>query len=166
MKNGIFLLLGSNQGNPADRLADAAERIGQNAGRILTRSSLYRTEAWGMQDQPEFYNQVLKVQSSWNPQRLLEKLLAIEESMGRVRVQKWGPRIIDIDLLFYHQRVIDTPDLQVPHPGIPQRKFTLLPLSEIAPDFVHPVSGKSIATLLKECRDPLLVERVASPSIP
>jgi 2-amino-4-hydroxy-6-hydroxymethyldihydropteridine diphosphokinase len=90
----------------------------------------------------------------------LEKILRIETAMGRIRKEKWGPRVIDIDLLFYGNEVINSPALQLPHPGIPARKFTLLPLSEIAPDLRHPLSNKSIATLLTECPDPLRVEKV------
>lgn len=161
MKKGVFLLLGSNQGDPVRRLAEAAKKIEETAGKIHGTSAVYRTEAWGVQDQPDFYNQVLRIETSHSSQTLLRELLAIEKSMGRVRLQKWGPRIIDIDLLFYDQQVMDVPGLQLPHPGIPQRKFTLLPLFEVAPDFIHPVSGKSIRTLLEECADPLRVEKVA-----
>lgn len=166
MKTGVFLLTGSNQGNRAGRLAEAAKKIEETAGKILAASAVYRTEAWGLQHQPDFYNQVLRIETSHRPQMLLNQLLAIEKSMGRVRVKKWGPRIIDIDLLFYDQEMLDIPGLQLPHPGIPQRKFTLLPLFELAPDFIHPVSGKSIRTLLEECTDPLVAERVMLPEVP
>lgn len=162
MDDRIFLLLGSNQGHPPDRLAEAAERIGSEAGEILARSSLYRSAAWGLEQQPDFCNQVLELRSELPPALLLETLLGIERAMGRIRSLKWGPRVIDIDLLFYGQQVIDSATLHLPHPGIPERKFTLLPLSEIAPDWIHPVSHKSIATLLEECPDPLRVEKVGS----
>jgi 2-amino-4-hydroxy-6-hydroxymethyldihydropteridine diphosphokinase len=157
MNNGIFLLLGSNQGNPPDRLAEAAERIEKDAGKIVARSSLYRSAAWGIEAQPDFFNQVLEIESPYDAGVLLQKLLSIERTMGRVRAEKWGPRIIDIDILFYGPQVVSSPSLTVPHPGIPGRKFTLLPLSQIAPELVHPVLGKTIATLLQECRDPLMV---------
>lgn len=160
MNSGIFLLLGSNEGQASDNLAEAAERIAKVAGRIVERSSVYQTAAWGMVNQPDFLNQVLKIESPWNAEVLLEKLLDIERSMGRVRANKWGPRIIDIDLLFYGQQVINTPFLRIPHPGIPERRFTLLPLTEIAPDLIHPLSRKSIATLLEECGDVLRVDRL------
>jgi 2-amino-4-hydroxy-6-hydroxymethyldihydropteridine diphosphokinase len=90
----------------------------------------------------------------------MRRLLTIERAMGRVRVEKWGPRIIDIDILFYGQQVISSASLTVPHPGIPDRKFTLLPLSQIDPDLMHPVLKKTVVTLLRECRDPLSVEVV------
>jgi len=162
MNNDIFLLLGSNQGKPVDHLAAAAEKIEEDAGKILARSSVYKTAAWGIREQPDFYNQVLQITSNYSPEVLLEKLLGIEQAIGRVRLQKWGPRIIDIDLLFYGQEVRNTTSLQLPHPGIPQRKFTLLPLAEITPDLRHPVSKKSIATLLAECTDTLSVEKISS----
>ena len=161
MNERIFLLLGSNQGRPADRLAEAAALIARDAGDIVARSPVYKTAAWGLQAQADFCNQVLEIRSPLDAGALLEKLLDIERRMGRVRVRKWGPRRIDIDLLFYGQQVVDTPDLHLPHPGIPSRRFTLLPLAAIAADFIHPVSGKSIATLLEECTDPLRVERVS-----
>jgi len=160
MNSGIFLLLGSNQGNPQANLAGAVERIEKDAGKIVARSSVYRTAAWGMEEQPDFFNQVLEIESPYDAEVLLEKLLDIERAMGRLRLKKWGPRIIDIDLLFYGQDVIHTPFLRIPHPGIPERKFTLLPLSEIAPDLKHPLSHKSIATLLTECTDNLSVQRL------
>src|SRR5688500_6574197 len=143
MNYGIFLLLGSNQGAPLRNLAEAAGRIEEDAGKILERSALYKSAAWGMEEQPDFYNQVLKIGSPFSAEVLLQKLLDIEHKMGRVRVEKWGPRLIDIDILFYGDEVIDTPALRVPHPGIPQRRFTLLPLAEIAPDLRHPVLRKT-----------------------
>ena len=157
MKKGIFLLLGSNQDNPPERLAEAAERIEKDAGKIVTRSFVYRTAAWGLETQPEFFNQVVEIESPWGPVDLMKKLLTIEQSMGRVRTEKWGPRVIDIDMLFYGQQVISTASLSVPHPGIPDRRFTLLPLFQIAPELVHPVLKKTIGTLLRECKDPLSV---------
>lgn len=153
-------MLGSNEGQSLERLAEATERIEKDAGKILARSSVYRSAAWGMREQPDFYNQVLEISSSFPPEILLEKLLRIEKAMGRIRNKKWGPRVIDIDLLFYGKEVINSPALQLPHPGIPERKFTLLPLSEITPDLRHPISHKSIATLLTECPDTLRVEKV------
>jgi 2-amino-4-hydroxy-6-hydroxymethyldihydropteridine diphosphokinase len=162
MNKGIFLLLGSNQGRPVENLALASEKIEKDAGKVMCRSSVYKSAAWGIEDQPDFYNQVLEIDSPYSPEALLEKLLDIEKGMGRIRLRKWGPRLIDIDLLFYGQQVRTTAALQLPHPGIPERRFTLLPLAEIAAEFVHPVSGKTIATLLGECKDLLRVEKVNS----
>jgi len=162
----VFLLLGSNQGNSVGNLAIAREMIGQQAGKILMVSSLYKSAAWGKSEQPDFYNQVLEITSALPPETLLEKLLDIELQMGRIRIEKWGPRLIDIDLLFYGDEIRNTVALHLPHPGIPERKFTLLPLTEIAPGFVHPVIKKTITTLLAECHDPLMVEKLSSSLTP
>ncbi len=158
MDNDIFLLLGSNQGDRAANLAAARDAIGEAIGTIVKRSSVYRTAAWGTMQQPDFYNQVLEVSSSLAPEKLLTDILAIEKQLGRVRKERWGPRLIDIDLLLYGSRVIDTPALTVPHPGIPFRRFTLVPLAQIVPTLMHPVLNKSMAQLLQECQDPLIVE--------
>lgn len=157
MDYGIFLLLGSNQGDAALNLATARKNIGKKAGVVVAASALYRSAAWGLEDQPDFINQVVQISSEYTPEILLEKILSIEMDMGRKRVRKWGPRLIDIDLLFYGNEVVNTSALQLPHPGIPQRKFTLVPLAELAPDFIHPTLKKTIATLLEECADPLEV---------
>lgn len=160
MNNGIFLLLGSNEGDRVANLAEAERRIARDAGSVAARSSLYKTAAWGVEDQPEFYNQVLEIRSAHSAEQLLDILLGIEQSMGRRRLQKWGPRIIDIDILFYGQEIRDTAGLTLPHPGIPSRRFTLVPLAEIAPGFVHPLLKKDVRTLLSECTDSLAVVRV------
>jgi len=159
MEHNIFLSLGSNQGDPAANLLKAAKHI-QRTATIVGQSSFYRTAAWGMEQQPDFYNQVLHIQSFLSPESLLATILDIEQQIGRVRLERWGPRIIDIDLLLYDDRIIDTPALKVPHPRIPERRFVLTPLAEIASGFVHPVLKKKIGTLLEECTDPLSVEKL------
>lgn len=156
----IFLLLGTNKGNPLQNLSLAAEKIALAAGPVVARSSIYQTAPWGRSDQPDFHNQVIEIRSSLSPRDILNTVLQIEHDMGRVRREKWGPRIIDIDLLFYGDRVLNEPGLTVPHPGIPSRRFTLLPLSEIAPDFVHPVLQKSVQQLLTSSPDTLEAKRL------
>jgi 2-amino-4-hydroxy-6-hydroxymethyldihydropteridine diphosphokinase len=159
MNYNIFLLLGTNLGDRSQNLKLAREKVGA-FGKIVKTSSIYTTEAWGKTDQPSFYNQVLQIESELNPQNLLASLLETEKEIGRVRLEKWGPRIIDIDLLFYGNHIISGDDLIVPHPGIPHRRFTLLPLYEIAPELMHPSLKKNISTLLNECTDTLPVEKI------
>lgn len=160
MENGIFLLLGTNQGDRGKNLAAAKQLIEERAGKIVRFSSVYRTAAWGNHDQPEFYNQVIGISTTLSPQQLLEHILEIELELGRRRLEKWGPRIIDIDILFFHQLVIDTSNLTVPHPRMAERKFALVPLAEVAPSFHHPVLDKDVSTLLNECDDTLPVSLV------
>jgi 2-amino-4-hydroxy-6-hydroxymethyldihydropteridine diphosphokinase len=160
MNHDIFLLLGSNEGDREANLAQARQAIKASVGTIVKSSSLYKTAAWGVTEQPEFYNQVIQVTTVLDPAPLLTTILYIEESLGRVRIQKWGPRIIDIDILFYNTTIIESDNLTIPHVGIPHRRFTLVPLHEIAPDFLHPVLKKSIRRLLRECTDTLSVTLV------
>lgn len=155
----VHLLLGSNLGNREHNLQLANREIGRLLGPIITSSSVYKTSAWGKTDQPDFYNQVVVTTTLKSPEEALQAIRAIEDHLGRKRIEKWGSRIIDIDILFWNDQVISTPDLTIPHPGIPYRRFTLIPLAEISPDFVHPVLQKSVQQLLQECTDTLSVEK-------
>lgn len=160
MIEGVFLLTGSNLGDLEANLATAATHIERQCGAIVQRSSLYQTAAWGKQDQSDFLNQVLQIKTSHSAESLLTKVLAIEQAMGRIRKEKWGERLIDIDILYVNEAIIDAPHLQLPHPGIASRRFVLEPLTEIAPDFIHPVLLKSNQALLTSCADPLVVKRL------
>lgn len=135
---GIFLSLGSNMGIPAQHLAHAREALPLHGISLLTASPVYRTKAWGNPNQPDFLNQVLAVHTTHSPQELLQVLLYIEKGLGRVRYEHWGPRVIDIDLLAYNQHIMNSPQLQLPHPYLQDRAFVLVPWADIAPRFLLP----------------------------
>ncbi|GAB4249814.1 MAG: 2-amino-4-hydroxy-6-hydroxymethyldihydropteridine diphosphokinase [Ekhidna sp.] len=142
-------------GNRLEYLRKAEELLIQNYIQVLDESSIYETEPWGKSEQPWFLNVVIQVETGKNATELLECLLEIERAMGRERKEKWGERCIDIDILYYRNEVIDTPSLTIPHPGIPDRKFTLIPLVEMIPIEQHPLLQKNQMELLSECSDPL-----------
>ena len=156
--NKIYLLTGGNIGDRTGNLQKAYELIENRAGAVLQKTSIYETAAWGLTDQESFLNQVLCIDSTLTPIQLLHTLLDIELELGRRRVQKMGPRTIDIDILFYGNEVISVPDLVVPHPRIQDRRFVLTPLNEIAADFIHPTLNKTIRQLLEACPDQLEVK--------
>ena len=141
-------------------LEKARTKISCHIGTVIQKSALYETAAWGKTNQPSFYNQVLEVKSSLSPEEILLAINTIEAELGRVRKEKWGERIIDIDILYYGKKLINSDQLTIPHPGIPDRRFTLVPLVEIAPSFVHPTQKKTNQQLLNECIDPLEVEKI------
>jgi 2-amino-4-hydroxy-6-hydroxymethyldihydropteridine diphosphokinase len=153
-----YLLLGSNLGDRHQRLRDAVTGI-TLLGTIAQVSSIYRSAAWGNTDQPDFLNATVELETALGPRQLLEAILGIEESMGRIRKEKWGSRVIDIDILFYDGIVIREEGLIIPHPEIQNRRFTLAPLAEIAPALKHPLTGETIETLLAKCNDNLIVEK-------
>ena len=157
--NQTYLLIGGNLGNREQNLRRATDSIDAKLGTVVQASSIYETEAWGMQDQPAFLNQVLLVETKLDPMQVLLAILSIEEEMGRKRKEKFGPRTIDIDILFFGNVVAKQTDLTIPHPQLHLRRFTLEPLNEIAPGFVHPVLLKTISQLLDESTDPLVVKK-------
>jgi 2-amino-4-hydroxy-6-hydroxymethyldihydropteridine diphosphokinase len=156
----VFLLLGSNLGNRQAYLQEAIEHIALDIAEVVKMSSVYETQSWGKTDEPDYLNQVILLKTELNPQEILQKILNIEIEMGRKREEKWGSRIIDIDILFYDSVIISEAGLTIPHPELHNRRFTLAPLSEIAPDFIHPVLKKNVLQLKTELKDNLIVKKL------
>lgn len=133
--HAAWLALGANIGNPTAQLDEAVDRLDRHPRiAVMARSTTIITPAWGKTDQPDFYNLALAIQTSLSPQHLLEACLAVESAMGRRRLEHWGPRLIDIDIIAYERLVLTTDSLQLPHPFAHQRDFVLTPLRQIAPD--------------------------------
>ena len=154
-----YLLIGGNLGNRKENLSNAIDLIKEQCGTVSKSSSIYETAAWGMTEQPSFLNQALEISTSLNAKQLMRKILKIETMMGRVRKDKFGPRTIDIDILFYENEVHDLLFLKIPHPELQNRRFVLVPLEEINSELQHPILKKTIAELLEECPDNLEVKK-------
>jgi 2-amino-4-hydroxy-6-hydroxymethyldihydropteridine diphosphokinase len=157
--NSAYLLIGGNMGDRFENLDKTRALISGDCGDIVKQSSVFETSAWGKTDQPDFLNQALELETALQAGDLLKSLLAIEQKMGRFRGEKYGPRIIDIDIILFNREIIDLPHLKVPHPQMQNRRFVLAPMAEIAPRLVHPVSGKTMTQLLADCPDGLAVNK-------
>lgn len=159
MSNVAYLSLGSNLGDRVEQLRRVIARLAEH-GRVLSVSSFYETEPVEVSDQPWFLNCAVALETSESPERLMAALLEIEREMGRERIRKKGPRTVDIDILLYGDRVVNTAELIVPHRAMTQRRFVLEPLAEIAGEVRHPVVGKTVHELLAELPAGQSVRRV------
>jgi 2-amino-4-hydroxy-6-hydroxymethyldihydropteridine diphosphokinase len=158
--NTVYLLLGSNMGESKHMLSVAINMIEKNIGKRAISSSIYRTAAWGKNEQPDFLNQIIIVSSSLPPSIILKQIFNIEEEMGRVRTTRNAARVIDIDILYFNDEIINTENLIIPHPQIQNRRFVLIPLQEIAPLYQHPLLKKTAKELLLICPDKLNVQNI------
>lgn len=156
----IYLGIGSNVGDRQNFIKNALSALSEQV-QIEDISSIYRTEPWGNQDQPEFLNVCAGGSTTLPPKELLAFIKSVESVLGRTHSEKWGPREIDIDILFYNDEVVKFPGLNIPHPYLAERAFVLIPLAEIAADFVHPVLQSSISELASKV-DSQGIERVAN----
>lgn len=157
--NKTYLLTGSNLGDRATNLSHAREQIENHCGEVVKVSHLYETAPWGNEDQPAFLNQALELQTTLTARQLIRKLMRIEKNMGRTREVRYGPRLIDIDILLFNDEIHRYDLLKLPHPEMQRRRFALLPLSEIASEVIHPELKKTIRELLEMCPDRLPVKK-------
>jgi 2-amino-4-hydroxy-6-hydroxymethyldihydropteridine diphosphokinase len=159
----VYLIIGGNQGDRESIFENTLMLISERVGTITNRSGIYESESWGF-DSPSFWNQVFIVDTRLPPLELLNTVLDIETELGRKRDNpgKYCARVIDIDILFYNRDIIEEPNLIVPHPLISKRRFVLVPLAEVTPDYIHPVTNKTILQMLEVCKDKLDVKRVNS----
>ena len=159
--HNTYLLLGGNLGHRLNNLNKTLSLIEKYIGRIISRSSVYETAPWGFECAKMFLNQLVCVETRESPRELLSYILKIETMMGRKRkANQWGDRIIDIDILFYDEVVLNEDDLKIPHTHLHQRRFALVPLAEISTNMVHPGLNKTMGQLLEECTDNLEVKLI------
>lgn len=156
----VFISLGSNLGDRLQFLRNAVDQIGLRLGKVVKESKIYEAAAWGHTKQPDFYNQVIEIETELSPMQLLQGCLEIEKSLGRERSILWGERTIDLDILLYDGRSVQLENLRIPHPYLHLRNFVLVPLCEIAPDLIHPTMELSIKQLLDRCADKLNIKAI------
>ncbi len=160
--NSVILLLGTNIGNRLENINSAIDLIKKSAGKVLNKSSIYETEPWGFSSDLAFYNIAILLETNLSPFELINNISIIEKTIGRERSNNTGyeNRIIDIDIISFENIVINSPELEIPHPRMHLRKFTLLPIMEIYPDWIHPTINKNISDLLKDCNDKCIVTKI------
>ncbi len=162
MRNKVVIGLGGNVGNVEQTLLKAIQEIENQIGEATAQSRIYETEAWGVTNQPLFLNQVIIVKTAYNAHKVLKICMLIEQQLGRIRIKnkKWHKRVMDIDILFFNDEIINTLSLKVPHPYLHERNFVLVPLLDLMPNYVHPVLQQSILTLQKMSKDKLKVSPI------
>jgi 2-amino-4-hydroxy-6-hydroxymethyldihydropteridine diphosphokinase len=158
LKHTVVILLGGNIGARQEWMQQASILISDKIGQINASSNYYETKAWGNKDQPDFLNQVLACATTHTPIEVLRFCLQIEKKLGRNRKEKWGSRTIDIDILYYDSEICATSELKIPHPYLHERRFTLVPLVEVLPNFIHPIFNFTNKELLERCEDELGVK--------
>lgn len=153
--NEAYLCLGGNIGDRENALKQALIKISEETGKIDVKSAIYETQAWGVDNQQAYLNQCVKITTDLSPENLIKTLLSIEKSLGRERNfdHTYEPRTLDIDILFYNNLITEQEHLVIPHPRLQLRKFVLIPLNEIASNYLHPSLNKTIFSILKECED-------------
>lgn len=158
--NKAYLLIGGNIGDRMKNLENARLLIDDHCGKVIKVSSIYETAAWGNTVQAPFLNQALEIQTKYSAGELMKRILDAESKMGRTRTNKWEPRTIDIDIIFFNDEVISSKHVIVPHPRLQDRRFVLVPLNELAPRLVHPVLHLAVRELLERCTDTLDVKKI------
>ena len=149
MNHIVYIALGTNLGERFSNLREAIKALPPGIT-VLAESHIYETPPWGYEDQPAFLNMVVKAETGLRPESLLKNLKQLEVELGREQNFRWGPRLIDLDILFYDNMMIDTPPLVIPHPRLHERAFVLVPLADVTPDLIHPIFQKSVSQLLAE----------------
>ncbi|RMG72966.1 MAG: 2-amino-4-hydroxy-6-hydroxymethyldihydropteridine diphosphokinase [Nitrospirae bacterium] len=156
----VYIGVGSNLGDRRNNCQSAVRQLKHNGIEVIKVSPVYETEPWGVKEQPPFLNLAIHCRTSLPPEELLRRLKDIEKQLGRESTYHWGPRTIDLDILFYGDRIVNQKELVIPHPHIAQRLFVLKPLSDIAPFLIHPVLNRTILELLQEFKDKQAIHQV------
>ncbi len=151
--NKVYLQLGSNLGERDQFIAHAVNEISEHIGKINICSKIYESTPWRVDGQENYLNQIIKVETLLSAEDILSAALKIENQLGRVRIEKWGQRLIDIDIIFFNNEIIETPHLCIPHKHMHERNFVLHPLNDIAPDVIHPKYNKTVSELFNESKD-------------
>lgn len=159
--NKVFFQLGSNLGNREQLLMEAISLISKEIGEVIISSPIYESSPWRVDGQDNYLNQVIHIKTKFSSTEILTKALDIEARLGRLRVEKWGERLIDIDIIFFNDEIIETSDLCIPHKHMHERNFVLVPLNDIAPFFIHPKYNKTVSQLLNESKDIEKIEEYA-----